>query len=220
MLFKKTLTILGTTVLIIFLLSNSSYADNLVDNGEFSNGLVNWTTEGDVFIDSEYAVLGDNGVWYSLLFQPTALDYGTYTLEFDFKNSLSPDITIDPWSFYDSFYTTIYFIDDINSFSLETMVYDDAIELFSMDSNGVFDNYGTISSSILGPDWVNYSTYFANEYTYTIITFEFLDFNCIDNDSQVFIDNVSINPVPEPATLMLLGSGLAGLGVFSRRKKR
>lgn len=34
-----------------------------------------------------------------------------------------------------------------------------------------------------------------------------------------FIDNVSLNPVPEPATMMLFGIGLLGLAGVSRRKK-
>lgn len=34
-----------------------------------------------------------------------------------------------------------------------------------------------------------------------------------------FIDNVSLNPVPEPTTLMLFGIGLLGLAGVSRRKK-
>jgi prepilin-type processing-associated H-X9-DG protein len=34
-----------------------------------------------------------------------------------------------------------------------------------------------------------------------------------------FVDG-SVSPVPEPATIMLLASGLAGLGVFGRRKFR
>ena len=37
-------------------------------------------------------------------------------------------------------------------------------------------------------------------------------------DAGVFVDNVRIAAVPEPATLVLLGFGLAGLG-FSRRKQ-
>ena len=51
-----------------------------------------------------------------------------------------------------------------------------------------------------------------------IPTFELLDLNFIDNDSQVLIDNVSINPVPEPATLSLLALG--ALALLRRRRRR
>lgn len=33
------------------------------------------------------------------------------------------------------------------------------------------------------------------------------------------MDNIVVDPVPEPSTMLLLGSGLAGLGFFRRRKK-
>jgi hypothetical protein len=37
-------------------------------------------------------------------------------------------------------------------------------------------------------------------------------------DSGLIIDNFKITPVPEPATILLLGMGLVGVANFSRRK--
>ena len=41
----------------------------------------------------------------------------------------------------------------------------------------------------------------------------------LDNTLGGFIDSVELNPVPEPATLILLGSGLAGLAFYRRKRK-
>lgn len=217
MLCKKTFTTLGTTVLLIFLLFNTSYAD--IINGDFSSGLDGWTTAGDTFTINEYAVIGDNNNWWSYLYQPIASEGLSYTIDFDFKNNLSgyvPDD--DPFAFYDTFFASVYFVNDIAEFDLEAFTYDDSLALFDMDSIGAFNINGTVSD--YGTDWLHFSTSFTNEYNYIILTFELVDFNFIDNDSQVFIDNVNINPVPEPATLLLLVAGMGGLGVFSRRKKK
>ena len=53
------------------------------------------------------------------------------------------------------------------------------------------------------------------------ITFDYLpnDVNILINDFTDFIVQMeSTQPVPEPATMLLLGSGLIGLGAFGRRK--
>jgi hypothetical protein len=36
----------------------------------------------------------------------------------------------------------------------------------------------------------------------------------------LFIDNVSVQSVPEPVTLLLLGGGLMGMGLFGAVRKR
>lgn len=225
MLIKTTLVIVWTLALMVLPPANVSHA-NLM-NGDFSAGLNGWTTEGfiipdgDVQVVNEEAILGDSGEIYSALYQPVTLVPFIYTIEFDIKNDLSDFVPADPpFAFFDSFFATLYFIDDTAQFDLASGVYDGSFALFDMDAFGVFNSNGVIEPSAKGQDWLHFRATFNSTFAHVIPTFELLDFNFTDSDSKALVDNVSINPIPEPATLLLVGSGLATLiGMAHKRRK-
>ena len=186
-------------------------------NGDFSSGLTGWTTEGDVVVESGAASIGDEDP-YSLLYQGVALAPGLYELEFDFSNLLSDYVPPSgPVTFPDIHFASLYFINDLSQFDLNTLSFDDAAALFDMDYTGPYNVQGVISASPLGQAWSHFTMTFDNNCAYAIPTFELLDFNLVSGDSEVLIDNVSVAIVPEPSTVLLLSIGLA-TGLLRRRK--
>lgn len=196
-----------------------------VVNGDFSSGLGSWTASGDVSAVTE-ATLGDNGEVYSYLYQAVALAPGQYRIEFDFQNLLSSDLAADPNAFPDAFFASLYFTNDLGTFDLAGGVFDDVAPLVDLESTGPVNVAGVLSPSVVGPGWTHFALDFTNSYSYVIPVFEMLDFNFASGDSSVSLDNVSIAqdptvvPVPEPATLTLLGMGIAGCLVRRKRQAK
>lgn len=188
-------------------------------NGDFSSGLSSWSTVGAVTVDNGEAILGDgdNGCAFcSRLYQGALLGPGDYLLEFDFQNGLSE--SVPQGSFFDTFFASVYFTNNLATFDVDGGVFDSALALLDFDALGTTLQSGsTSSSSIAG--WVHYQVAFSNSFSYLIPFFELIDLNGIAGDSTARLDNVSITAVPEPLTSTLVVSGILGLG-FRRQKRQ
>lgn len=204
-------------VLLLFL-SVQAHADF---SDDFNDGnLDGWTTDGfetlagDFEVVSGVAVLADGTDSYGALYQGIPLGADRNVLEFDVFNGLS-DVA-DLGIFYDTFFASVYFVDDLSLFDLTTLSFDDEVPLFNMDSSGFFDVFFEIELADLGSGWTHVTYEFDNSFGYAIPTFELVAQNFIYDDSTVGIDNVSIAVVPEPSTTALIGLGMAIM--FARRR--
>jgi hypothetical protein len=216
--------LISAATAVFFLLLSSHVLAQGVQNGDFSDGLNGWTSQGDVQVVDHAARLGDNLSTHSLLYQGVALPPGTYTLTFDFKNSLSSISSSEPlFVFYDVFFATLFFVNDLSKFDPQNGQFDDAIDLFDLEYSGPFDVTGRITASPRGPNWSRFALTFHNKFNYAIPYFELYDQNFINNDSQVFVDDVSIIagaavPAMSLWSMIIFSIGLLGIAFYYSKK--
>jgi|GEM_PF-2132392 len=185
-------------------------AEAVPTNGDFAAGLTAWSTLGDVTVDNEEAVVGDDGVTYSALWQAVALAPGNYTFAADILNGLSS--VPDPVGSLDTFFATLFFTDsDPGNFDPVNNRIGTSLVVFALSANG-FDNPLLTGPSSKGGNWRHVTFGFLNTNNFVIPTFELFAQNNMNADSTVRVDNVVISGaamvVPEPGTLMLFGIGI------------
>ncbi len=208
---------LGLLAACILLLSSPAAA---LTNGDFSAGLDGWTTAGGVSVVAEELVLSDAGPASSSAWQAVAAQDPRTVLAFDVRGSLSSFIPADPFGFADIFATSIYLFDDPTDFDPADGAALGAVSVLSLEVDGPFDVFASVTPAGRGGDWLHVSLEFESPNAYFAPAFELFELALVGGDSFVYIDNVVVTPVPEPSTGLLLMFGLVGLRAARRTAKR
>ena len=173
--------------------TNAFRTYRLVDNGAFSleTKMSQSASAGNV-ISGLYLYSDDGNLSNDWVFGANP-DY----LKLDRGNGVSTGLLTAPWTHIGN-YTDLYF--QVN-----------------YDGSGGYDfNY---KLSDIGP-WIDYATLSNSALTHVgLITKTWSNKPMVDASFDYLYYNYTPSTVPEPATFILLGSGLAGLAFYRRKKK-
>jgi len=141
------------------------------------------------------SVLLSNDPWYEDPGTDIPLDSVSLTFDYDFTETSGDTDEFYVWLFD---WSTHSVLNDIDGNPLE----------FRTDATGS----GTVKWNLLGATFLDSNV--GMEFQLNVLPGD------VGTNSWVTVSNVNVNPVPEPATLLLVGSGLAGFWAAGRKKQK
>jgi len=202
-------------ILLVLLAFTSNAHATLITNGDFETGKAGAATGWHVYtsIDGWSTVSG-----YGIEVQNNSVvtaQSGSHYVELDSHPRGSADKSTNSIMSQnvELFADTTYLLDFW--YQARPGVSDESNAIFYGIEN-LFEEYVVPSSFVPYDIWTNIQYEFNIGTTGTYAVY----FGAAGSANQLggFIDNVTLNPVPEPSTLVLLGCGVLGLGWYARKR--
>jgi len=194
-------SLVGIFVAALFgLLASTNLARaNLITNPGFETGNFNgWIQFGNVGFTGVDAGLPHSGIFAASLGPVGSLGF------------LSQTVATTPLSFYNlSFYNLSFFLQSDGFISNQFQVFWNGSLIFDAFNLTAFDY---IDFNSLLPD--RFQNLLATSVTTPLV------FGFRNDPGFLHLDDVALEPVPEPTTLILLGTTMAGLGLARWRRRR